>query len=245
MSTCDMSASEHLHSLLRVNLGCGQSPTPGWVNFDSSPSVRLAAITQSPAVLSVARGWLLSQDQLDFIACIRKHSIAYGDVVRGLPLATGSCRVVYASHVMEHLLAHEVRRFLKEIYRILAPGGIVRLVVPDLQIYIDAYQSSSDADQLIRSLNFFPPNHSSRLHRWLTAVAGNRTLHRWVYNDASLRRTLADAGYANPTKLMPGETTIPEPGMLNLRERAWESLYMEASRPGRNSGSMKGNDVHG
>lgn len=225
-------------SLLRVNLGCGQSPTPGWLNVDSSPSVRLARIPQAPAILPWARGWLLSQDQLDFIDCIRKNSIVYGDVARGLPLATGSCSVVYASHVMEHLLAHEVRRFLMEIYSILAPGGIVRLVVPDLQIYVDAYQSSSDADQLIRNLNVLPPDQSSRVRRLLATLSGHRTLHRWVYNEASLRRTLVDAGFSDPTKLMPGETTIPDPGALNLRERVWESLYMEASKPDHNSGAM-------
>jgi hypothetical protein len=27
---------------LRVNVGCGSSPTPGWVNFDNSLSVRAA-----------------------------------------------------------------------------------------------------------------------------------------------------------------------------------------------------------
>jgi predicted SAM-dependent methyltransferase len=218
-------------SLLRVNLGCGQSPTPGWVNFDSSPSVRLARIPQAPTLLSWASGWLLSKDQLAFVECIRNYAIAYGDGTKGLPLASGSCRVVYASHVLEHFAAPQVHVFLKEVFRILAPGGILRLAVPDLQIYIDAYQSSSDADQLIHSLNFFPPDQQGRVRRWLSLLSGNRTLHQWVYNDVSLGRTLVGSGFVNPVKLEPGETTIPDSGLLNLRERAWESLYMEAVKP--------------
>lgn len=232
-------------TLLRVNLGCGQSPTPGWLNFDSSPSVLLARVPRVPAILSWTRGWLLSKEQLDFIAFIRRNSIAYGDVVKGLPLATSSCYVVYSSHVMEHLSPHEAKCFLMEIYRILAPGGIVRLAVPDLEIYIQSYLSNPDADQLMRSLNIVPRDQPSRIRNWVSMLAGNRTLHQWVYNYASLGRALVDAGFLNPTKLRAGETTIRDPGELNLRERAWESLYMEASKPVCISESMNGNDAQG
>jgi hypothetical protein len=31
-----------LESGIRLNIGCGLSPTPGWLNFDNSPSVRMA-----------------------------------------------------------------------------------------------------------------------------------------------------------------------------------------------------------
>lgn len=50
-------------------------------------------------------------------------------------LGEGSCREVYASHVLEHLGYNgELQRSLAEIRRVLEPGGTVRISVPDLEI---------------------------------------------------------------------------------------------------------------
>ena len=73
-----------------------------------------------------------------------------------------------------------------------------------------------------------PHHRRNRIGALLGAITGNRTLHQWVYNNASLAAVLVNAGFGSPLSLAVGETTIPDPGALNLRERAWESLYMEA-----------------
>ena len=44
---------EGVRHLPRVNVGCGRTPTPGWLNFDNSPSVRLAHL---PLGLVLSRG---------------------------------------------------------------------------------------------------------------------------------------------------------------------------------------------
>lgn len=42
---------------------------------------------------------------------------------------------IYASHVLEHLgFRHELPKALSEFYRILTPGGIARISVPDMDI---------------------------------------------------------------------------------------------------------------
>jgi predicted SAM-dependent methyltransferase len=57
-----------------------------------------------------------------------------------LPFADGSADSVYSAHTLEHLDFHTAApRLLREIHRVLAPGGVVRLAVPDLGALARAY----------------------------------------------------------------------------------------------------------
>ena len=46
---------------------------------------------------------------------------------------------IFTEHVLEHLTYDQVERLLKECYRILKPGGIIRIIVPDVSIFIEKY----------------------------------------------------------------------------------------------------------
>ncbi|MBK8858914.1 MAG: methyltransferase domain-containing protein [Opitutaceae bacterium] len=80
-------------------------------------------------------GW----HNLDFVA--RPPHVVRHDLRETLPLPAGSCEVVYHSHVLEHFDRAEAGRFLAECHRVLAPGGVLRVVVPDLEqkarLYLD------------------------------------------------------------------------------------------------------------
>ncbi len=67
------------------------------------------------------------------------------DLRRPLPFAAASFTAVYASHVLEHLVPVEADRLLREARRVLAPGGILRIVVPDLEGIARGYLASIDA----------------------------------------------------------------------------------------------------
>ena len=63
-----------------------------------------------------------------------QHALAVAcDLRRGLPLAADTCDATYSSHVLEHLSAAEANPFIAEQYRVLMPGGVIRVVVPDLE----------------------------------------------------------------------------------------------------------------
>ncbi len=84
------------------------------------------------------------------------------DVSRALPFEHASCDAVYAAHVLEHLAVADAERFVTEIHRVLRPGGIVRLVVPDLEGIARAYLASLDRAAADRS------DTSRWEHRWMT-----------------------------------------------------------------------------
>ncbi len=66
------------------------------------------------------------------------------DIREPLPFADASVDVVYHSHVLEHLNAIDGARFMRECFRILRPGGVLRVVVPDLEGIARAYLGSID-----------------------------------------------------------------------------------------------------
>ncbi|MEP6664734.1 MAG: methyltransferase domain-containing protein, partial [Verrucomicrobiota bacterium] len=62
------------------------------------------------------------------------------DVRQGLPFKNGSVDVIYSCHVFEHFDLDTLRRIMRECYRVLKPGGHIRIVTPSLAKAIEAYQ---------------------------------------------------------------------------------------------------------
>lgn len=84
---------------LRINVGCGQTSTPGWRNFDNSLSLRLSKIPLLPDLLHNVR--VLEGSQYQFIQFARENDIEYGDATKGLPFQDESCDVLYSSHMLD------------------------------------------------------------------------------------------------------------------------------------------------
>lgn len=59
--------------------------------------------------------------------------VTRANFIEGVPLPDGAADFVYHSHVLEHLTRQDGERFLRECHRILKPGGVLRIAVPDLE----------------------------------------------------------------------------------------------------------------
>ena len=60
-------------------------------------------------------------------------SVLQANILSRLPINNNSAELVYSSHFLEHIPRDKVDSFLLECWRILKPGGVLRLVVPDLE----------------------------------------------------------------------------------------------------------------
>ncbi|MEO0844815.1 MAG: methyltransferase domain-containing protein [Cyanobacteria bacterium J06648_1] len=64
------------------------------------------------------------------------------DLNRGIPFTDNSFELVYHSHVLEHFSRTAASAFIAECCRVLRPGGILRVVVPDFEQIARLYLTS-------------------------------------------------------------------------------------------------------
>ena len=209
---------------LRINIGCGHTPTEGWRNFDNTPAIKLA---RSPLRYSVARLLgLLDKAQVENIEWNRRNSLEFADATKHIPLPDESVSCIYTSHMFEHLSKEGGRKFLGEALRVLESGGVLRISVPDLRKAVDSYLEDSDADRFIESLHVAAPPVITTRQKVRLFFAGYRH-HQWMYDGSSLANLMRNMGFRNVTIQEPGNTLIRSPGALNLSERIEESVYVE------------------
>jgi predicted SAM-dependent methyltransferase len=82
-------------------------------------------------------------------------SVIACDLTTGIPLEDSSCQAVYASHLFEHLNQSQARFLMQQCHRILTLGGVLRVVVPDLEeiarLYLENLEKALEGDEQARS----------------------------------------------------------------------------------------------
>ncbi|MBT0653035.1 class I SAM-dependent methyltransferase [Geomobilimonas luticola] len=77
------------------------------------------------------------------------HAISH-NITNGIPFPDEMFDVVYHSHLLEHLPLENALPFIKECFRVLKPGGIVRILVPDLEqiarLYLEKLSSARESE---------------------------------------------------------------------------------------------------
>ena len=219
---------DHRGKAHRLSVGCGRTPTVGYLNLDNSFTVRIARWPLVLKALYYLR--LASKESLISGPVIIERKIEWADATKYLPVPDESASVVYSSHMLEHLDHEEAVRFLAEARRVLVRNGIVRFSVPDLRRRILQYVQRGDADSFMESLNVRSHNLRTIRGKIRMLLVGDRD-HRWMYDAKSLCRLLDLNGFTDSVEVPPGVTQIESPGDLNLREREDDSIYVEARKP--------------
>lgn len=204
---------------LYIQWGCGQTAGEGWLNFDASYTVLI--------------------EQLPFVARIRGRrifpaAVRYGDIVKGLPVAADACAAVYCSHTLEHLPLNDALIALRNTYRILRPGGVFRMVLPNLRAIVSDYLDSEDpapAHKFMRWSNLgtdsLPKTPLGALREWLA-----RGRHLWMWDESTLRHELAEVGFVGIRRCAYGDSSNPMFERVEVKERyEWDALALECFKP--------------
>lgn len=209
---------------IRVNFGCGMTPTDGWVNYDNSFAIKLA---NSSFLYLLAKSLrLLTLEQIKNVEWNKKHKIYFADATKKIPLEVNSVECIYTSHMLEHLSRDGASAFLNEALRILKKSGVLRIAVPDLRIVINNYSTVGDANKFMEQMFVQAPPISNLKEKLKLIISGYRH-HQWMYDGKSLSLLMEESGFRDVRVYSKGETSIKNLNGLNLHERSEESVYVE------------------
>jgi len=150
-----------------------------------------------------------------------------------LPFGDGSAKGIRAEHFFEHLEAREeAPEFLLDCFRVLEPGGVIRIIVPDAGRMLDAYCRGPADRSGFRELAVpepFPDDLPTRMdvvnhafHQWHE--------HRWGYDAETLIHRLEQAGFTEVHQSAFGKSLIASLAADRDEHRPY-SLYVEARKP--------------
>jgi predicted SAM-dependent methyltransferase len=145
-----------------------------------------------------------------------------GDIRDGLPLQSDSVDYVVSIHALQDLPFLDVAPALRELRRVLRPGSVLRLGLPDLDRAIAAYQRGD------RHYFYVPDSDAEciggKLAAQMTWFGSSRMLFTWESTEEWLRR----AGFGQVARCAFGETRSRYPEIVELDSRERESLFAEA-----------------
>jgi predicted SAM-dependent methyltransferase len=197
------------HQVRKLHLGAGGNRLDGWLNSDYFPKV---------------------------------EGVLHLDARGRFPFADAQFDYVFSEHMIEHLAFAKGAAMLKECHRVLKPGGRVRISTPALEFLV----ALADEDRL--------PVQSAYIE-WATqkfvktapypdaAFVINNFVRRWghlfIYDEKTLRRAFADAGFVDITRCELNESIDPALRDLENERRMpagflrLETLTLEAKKGGR------------
>jgi len=160
------------------------------------------------------KGWLnvdLAGDPID-LAWNLAHGIPFGD---------GSVDAIFHEHLLEHIPLRAAAGLMDECFRVLKPGGILRIGVPDAGELLQSYVGDGEYLEAIH------PGRPTRLLGVQELFYWHR--HTTMYDEETLALMFRAGGFPTPSKRKFGDTELDE--APDTERRRAESLYMEAAKP--------------
>jgi FkbM family methyltransferase len=208
----------------RLNLGCGPNAPTGWLNVDGSWNAWLSNHVYLRKALK-AFG-VISKTSPGAQWSVRP---LVHDLTKRLPFKDNTVSVIYGAHVLEHLYLADAQRLLSECKRVLRPGGVIRLVVPDLRCMVTSYLKNKNggspsasekiaaADKLNENLGLrspAPPSGNSLFKFY--SLWKDFHHHKWMYDSDSLIHYMKEAGFVAVSEKAYLQSEIP--GVAEVEE---------------------------
>ncbi len=202
--------------IVKVNIGSGLDVTGDWINVDGNFNTLFA---KWPTFFhkflykhTGAKNWFSLED---YISKLKKHKFIHHNLLYGIPFTDNSVDYLYSSQTLEHFYSDQAEKFIQESYRVLKPGGLIRLTIPDLDYIITLFNNGD----LKKALSYFySPSTYDLFSR-----------HKYLYNFDLLKELLEKYGFTEVKRYDIGIGQTPD--IENLDNRPEDTLYAEARKP--------------
>jgi predicted SAM-dependent methyltransferase len=144
------------------------------------------------------------------------------DLQRPLPFDDGVFDGVFCEHVLEHFSQQDGERLAAEVRRVLRPGGVFRVVVPDAELVLKRYFEAPDDLVVDRGAG------QGTAMEMVNSYFRQRYEHQFMYDWRTLAQTLRRAGFKTVFRSCFREKGVCAPWRIDDEKYARESLYVEA-----------------
>ena len=145
-----------------------------------------------------------------------------GDIRHGLPLPAESVQYIVSMHALVELPYLDVVPALRELRRILEPGGVLRLGLPDLDRAIAAYTSGD------RAYFSVPDEEAASVDGKFVVQMTWYGTNLMMFTFGFARELLERAGFRDVRRTQYGQTMSHFPEIVELDNRPKESFFVEA-----------------
>ena len=200
----------------KLQIGGGSNPFKGWLNTDISPKIKNRKKIKNTIFLDATELFPFENSTFDYIFC---------------------------EHMIEHINYKEGLFMLSECFRILKPGGKIRLSTPNLKVFLELF--NNDLNEIQK--NYLDWMHSNwlkkqNLNEKNPAYNLNLVMHAWghqfVYDERTLKESLQKTGFSQ-VKLNQTNNSVDEnlkdlelhgDFIGNVEMNNFETLVLEATK---------------
>ena len=181
----------------KIHLGCGERYKEGWLNVDF-PSAEY-----NPNI------------KVDL-----KHNL-----LKPLPIDSNSASFIYNEHVLEHFTMPQGLFILKECYRVLKKGGVLRVSTPDLEIIVGYY---TDRFREWREDLYVKEGGGDWLQTRCEMVnfRFRDCGHQYIYDTEEITRRFNEVGFSKIKRVDYAKSDYA--ALRNVESREEKSMIMEA-----------------
>ncbi len=194
----------------KLHLGAYHIAHKGWINTDVTWQIFVARVPGLATLLYKLK--LISAEAFKYHRQGLFREIRYMNVVKRFPFADNTFDYVYSSHMLEHLCPDEADVCLREVHRVMKPGAVLRLAIPDLDAIIAQYDPNN------------PEGTLDSMYQGRSRKTQPLARHWWHYNATSLTELLQRLGFRELERCQYQQGRCVEVEIIDHRPN---SLFME------------------
>ena len=175
------------HKKAKLNIGCGTDYKRGWINIDNNSDNNIAE----------------GRVDLDW------------DLRNPLPFPENSVDFIFHEHFLEHLTVEESHSAITDMMRVLKPGGVMRIAMPDLEDIFELYNDENWKNRPViknHGLDFV------KTRAEMVNMSFSWWGHKWIYDWEELQRRFKELGYTKIKRCKNGKSRFKELQSLETRE---------------------------